>query len=109
MDDKKPEEKKATIREDLGKACTQQELDSLVLIRTKSETATAAARPDAIPDGTPADKGAMFIQGALALKAEAATLEKLWWEEMTKKYALNGVVWIDFSNGSFDIMKEKDK
>jgi len=99
-------EKKTGVRSDIGKKCTREELDSLVLIRTKHETASQAARPDAIPDGTPADKGAMFIQGALALKAEASALEKLWWEEMIRRYQLSGTTWVDFSDGAFYVMKD---
>lgn len=89
------------VRKDLGKSCTRDELDSLTLIKTKKDTAAQAARPEAIPDGTPPEKGIMFIQAALSLMAEANLLEKLWWEEMVKKYQLPDVTWIDFKTGNF--------
>ncbi len=107
MDEMKKEDMSQKVRVSLDKRCTQQELDNLVLIRTKSETATQAARPDAIPDGTPQDKAAAFIHGALALKAESRLLENLWWDEMTKKYDLSGTTWIDFKTCEFYQLKEK--
>lgn len=100
--------KKHGKRLDLKIFCTKEELDSINLIISKIQCANQAARPDAIPNGVAADKIRLFVQAAIDAKANYLWLEKDWWNNAIKKYALpqDKRVFIDFNSGVFYILEE---
>lgn len=115
-------------REDLNIKCSQEEINSLRLIRNKVTCATQALNSNMIriPQEPPEtssesvkeeyklrksmleEQARFFVKGAIDAKAEANFLEEDWWTQMIKKYNLTGSVFIDFETCDFYRLLDKD-
>lgn len=91
------------MRKDLGIKCKKEHIDSLELIMNKIQCAKQASCIHAIPDDVPEQKVKWFVQAAIESLANYQWLEKDWWNQAKKVYALpqDKNIWIDFNSGDF--------
>jgi hypothetical protein len=87
-------------RVDLGIKVTKEELDSILLIRSKANSIAQASSLANIPEGVSQDTVDKYVKAIVNMKSEILFLEQDWWSSIMKKHNLTGEVHLDFSDGS---------
>jgi len=91
------------VRKNLGLSATREETESLLLINNRINIAAQAARPVNTVTNATKEQIKLFVEAALEARAEATSLQRQWWKEITAKYNLpvDKNVFIDFNTCEF--------
>lgn len=100
-------------RKNLGIKALRDEVESLVLINTRINTATAAAQIKNFPAAATKEQILLFIEAALNTLAEARQMQRTWWQGIKAKYPKLPIgqqnVFVDFDTYEFYISEQKGK
>jgi CXXX repeat modification system protein len=82
---------------DIGLTVTEQERTEMALIQTKIGCVQQYIQTPFI--STNKEETDLVMKNALDLLGDYRYIEKLWWDEISKKYSLNGVHQLDYNSG----------